>query len=57
MFTDENMAAGRTKSFRRVGSLMRSKSEGTLIDLDNSASASDNLNGKILMLKRKQPVL
>lgn len=57
MFTDENMAAGRAKSFRRVGSLMRSKSEGTLIDLDNSASASDNLNGKILMLKRKQPVL
>ncbi|XP_070822601.1 metastasis-associated in colon cancer protein 1 [Chaetodon trifascialis] len=39
------MAAGRAKSFRRVGSLMRSKSEGTLIDLDDSASAGDNLNG------------
>nr|XP_046255693.1 metastasis-associated in colon cancer protein 1 [Scatophagus argus]XP_046255694.1 metastasis-associated in colon cancer protein 1 [Scatophagus argus] len=39
------MAAGRAKSFRRVGSLMRSKSEGTLIDLDDSVSASDNLNG------------
>ncbi|TKS81943.1 Metastasis-associated in colon cancer protein 1 SH3 domain-containing protein 7a5 [Collichthys lucidus] len=31
-------------SFRRVGSLMRSKSEGTLIDLDDSVPASDNLN-------------
>ncbi|XP_070691682.1 metastasis-associated in colon cancer protein 1 [Pempheris klunzingeri] len=39
------MAAGRAKSFRRVGSLMRSKSEGTLIDLDDSVSTSDNLNG------------
>ncbi|XP_030248350.1 metastasis-associated in colon cancer protein 1 [Sparus aurata] len=39
------MAARRTTSFRRVGSLMRSKSEGTLIDLDDSVSASDNLNG------------
>lgn len=48
MFTDENMAAGRAMSFRRVGSLMRSKSEGTLIDLDDNVSASDNLNGKIL---------
>ena len=46
IFTDENMAARRTTSFRRVGSLMRSKSEGTLIDLDDSISASDNLNGK-----------
>ncbi|KAE8288692.1 Metastasis-associated in colon cancer protein 1 SH3 domain-containing protein 7a5 [Larimichthys crocea] len=45
MFTDENMAAGRAMSFRRVGSLMRSKSEGTLIDLDDNVSASDNLNG------------
>ncbi|XP_035527482.1 metastasis-associated in colon cancer protein 1 isoform X1 [Morone saxatilis] len=45
MFTDENMAAGRAKSFRRVGSLMRSKSEGTLIDLDDSVSTSDNRNG------------
>lgn len=42
---DENMAAGRTRSFRRVGSLMRSKSEGTLIDLGDGASTSDNLNG------------
>ncbi|XP_041798747.1 metastasis-associated in colon cancer protein 1 isoform X2 [Chelmon rostratus] len=39
------MAAGRAKSVRRVGSLMRSKSEGTLIDLDVNVSASDNLNG------------
>ena len=46
MFTDENMAAGRARSFNRVGSLMRSKSEGTLIDLDDKASTSDNLNGK-----------
>lgn len=50
MLTDENMAAGRAKSFRRVGSLMRSKSEGTLIDLDDSVSASNNLNGKSLIL-------
>ncbi|XP_029929099.1 metastasis-associated in colon cancer protein 1 isoform X2 [Myripristis murdjan] len=40
------MAAGRVRSFRRVGSLMRSKSEGTLIDLDESASVTtSNLNG------------
>ncbi|XP_067457868.1 metastasis-associated in colon cancer protein 1 [Thunnus thynnus] len=38
------MAAGRARSFRRVGSLMRSKSEGTLIDLDDNTSASNNLN-------------
>lgn len=50
MLTVENMAAGRAKSFRRVGSLMRSKSEGTLIDLDDSGSASNNLNGKSLIL-------
>lgn len=42
--TDKNMAAGRTKSFRRDGSLMRSKSEGTLIDLDDSIF--HNFNGK-----------
>ncbi|XP_047196667.1 metastasis-associated in colon cancer protein 1 isoform X1 [Hippoglossus stenolepis] len=45
MFTDENMASGRITSFRRVGSLMRSKSEGTLIDLGDNASTSNNLNG------------
>ncbi|KAM7420611.1 hypothetical protein PAMA_015034 [Pampus argenteus] len=39
------MAARGAASFRRVGSLMRSKSEGTLIDLDDSASTSKNLNG------------
>ncbi|XP_039972638.1 metastasis-associated in colon cancer protein 1 [Xiphias gladius] len=39
------MAAGKAKSLRRVGSLMRSKSEGTLIDLADSTSTSDNLNG------------
>lgn len=54
MLTDENMAAGRAKSFRRVGSLMRSKSEGTLIDLDDSVSASNNLNGKSLILNKKK---
>lgn len=53
MFTDENMAAGRTRSFRRVGSLMRSKSEGTLIDLTDSAPPSNNLNGKKLGFKLK----
>lgn len=40
------MAAGRTKSFHRAGSLMRSKSEGTLIDLDESVSI-DSLKGKV----------
>ncbi|CAG6015634.1 unnamed protein product [Menidia menidia] len=42
------MAAGGDKpfqSFHRVGSLMRSKSEGTLIDLSESVSTSGNLNG------------
>ncbi|XP_049439877.1 metastasis-associated in colon cancer protein 1 isoform X2 [Epinephelus fuscoguttatus] len=39
------MAAGRARSFRRVGSLMRSKSEGTLIDLDDNVSNSPNVNG------------
>ncbi|XP_069552284.1 metastasis-associated in colon cancer protein 1 [Brachyistius frenatus] len=39
------MAAGKVGSFRRVGSLMRSKSEGTLIDLSDNASTSDKLNG------------
>ncbi|XP_034410412.1 metastasis-associated in colon cancer protein 1 isoform X2 [Cyclopterus lumpus] len=34
------MAAGRVRSFRRVGSLMRSKSEGTLIDLDDKVSTN-----------------
>ena len=47
------MAAGGTKSFHRVGSLMRSKSEGTLIDLSDSASTSDNLNGKILSVRNE----
>ncbi|KAJ3597344.1 hypothetical protein NHX12_000872 [Muraenolepis orangiensis] len=40
------MAAGRAKSFCRVGSLMRSKSEGSLIDLDDDATLTSNpLNG------------
>ncbi|XP_038125497.1 metastasis-associated in colon cancer protein 1 [Cyprinodon tularosa] len=39
------MAAGRNMSFRRVGSLMRSKSEGTLIDLSDDTTPTDNLNG------------
>lgn len=46
MLTDENMAAERVRSFRHVGSLMRSKSEGTLIDLSDNASTSDHMNGK-----------
>lgn len=52
MFSDENMAAERARSFRRVGSLMRSKSEGTLIDLGDSASTSDQLKGKIPILNQ-----
>lgn len=56
MFTDD-MAAGRASSFRRVGSLMRSKSEGTLIDLNDKVTTSDSRNGKILTLKRRQSVL
>ncbi|KAM9310425.1 metastasis-associated in colon cancer protein 1 [Pholidichthys leucotaenia] len=43
---DENMTAERRKSFRRVGSLMRSKSEGTLIDVGDSASSGHNLNDR-----------
>ncbi|XP_056300080.1 metastasis-associated in colon cancer protein 1 isoform X2 [Pseudoliparis swirei] len=39
------MAAGRVRSFRRVGSLMRSRSEGTLIDLDDTVSTSGNRDG------------
>ncbi|XP_020492992.2 metastasis-associated in colon cancer protein 1 [Labrus bergylta] len=39
------MAAGRATSFQRVGSLMRSKSEGTLIDLNDSTSATNILKG------------
>ncbi|XP_028985068.1 metastasis-associated in colon cancer protein 1 isoform X2 [Betta splendens] len=38
------MAAERARPFRRVGSLMRSKSEGTLIDLCDGAS-TDQVNG------------
>lgn len=56
MFIDENMAAGRARSFRRVGSLMRSKSEGTLIDLDDNVPTSNNLNGNTLTLKQRQSV-
>lgn len=54
LLTDENMAAGRAKSFRRAGSLMRSKSEGTLIDLDDSVSVSNNLNGKSFIWNGKK---
>lgn len=42
------MATGRRKSFQHDGSLMRSKSEGTLIDLDDRVSI-DNLKGKVQM--------
>ncbi|XP_058504436.1 metastasis-associated in colon cancer protein 1 [Solea solea] len=37
------MASGREPPFRRVGSLMRSKSEGTLIDLDDNVSTSNGV--------------
>lgn len=53
MLTDENMAAGRTKSFSRGASLMRSKSEGTLIDLDDGVSVIENLKGKILIVSKR----
>ncbi|XP_029959564.1 metastasis-associated in colon cancer protein 1 isoform X2 [Salarias fasciatus] len=39
------MAAERARSFRGAGSLMRSKSEGTLIDLSDNSSTFNNLNG------------
>ncbi|KAM8870066.1 metastasis-associated in colon cancer protein 1 isoform 2-T2 [Spinachia spinachia] len=39
------MAAGRASSFCRVGSLLRSKSEGTLIDLNDKVTTSDSRNG------------
>ncbi|XP_041844171.1 metastasis-associated in colon cancer protein 1 isoform X2 [Melanotaenia boesemani] len=39
------MAAEGARSFCRVGSLIRSKSEGTLIDLSDSPSTSAKLNG------------
>ncbi|XP_067094141.1 metastasis-associated in colon cancer protein 1 [Osmerus mordax] len=43
------MAAVRAKSFRRAGSLMRSKSEGTLIDLDDNGTLNiNNLNGSYI---------
>uniref|UniRef100_A0A8D3DZW5 MET transcriptional regulator MACC1 n=1 Tax=Scophthalmus maximus TaxID=52904 RepID=A0A8D3DZW5_SCOMX len=51
------MASRRATSFRRVGSLMRSKSEGTLIDLGDNASTSNNLNGKIVIFKHMQDLL
>ena len=40
------MATGRRQSFHRDGSLIRSKSEGTLIDLDDRVSF-DHLKGKV----------
>ncbi|XP_035250684.1 metastasis-associated in colon cancer protein 1 isoform X1 [Anguilla anguilla] len=39
------MAAKRAKSLRRMGSLARSKSEGTLIDLDDDGPLNNNLSG------------
>ncbi|XP_037532954.1 metastasis-associated in colon cancer protein 1 isoform X2 [Nematolebias whitei] len=42
------MAAEGAKSFHRVGSLMRSKSESTLIDLSDACPTSDNLKGGLL---------
>lgn len=53
LFTDESMAAEGAKSFHRVGSLMRSKSESTLIDLSDACPTSDNLKGKILSFRNK----
>ncbi|XP_075964956.1 metastasis-associated in colon cancer protein 1 [Anarhichas minor] len=55
MFTDD-MAAGRARSFRRVGSLMRSKSEGTLIDLDDKVSTSDTRNGVYVAQNSQWPL-
>ncbi|KAK5602320.1 hypothetical protein CRENBAI_013722 [Crenichthys baileyi] len=49
------MAAGRNMSFRSVGSLMRSKSEGTLIDLSDNTSSSDNLNGGFVPERKQTP--
>ncbi|XP_074539866.1 metastasis-associated in colon cancer protein 1 [Halichoeres trimaculatus] len=49
------MAAGKAKSILRVGSLMRSKSEGTLIDLNDITSFSNNLNGGYVTQLQKNP--
>ncbi|KAJ8288104.1 hypothetical protein COCON_G00007630 [Conger conger] len=43
------MAAKRAKSLRRMGSLARSKSEGTLIDLDDDGPLSNNLSGSYVV--------
>lgn len=40
------MATGKRKSFHHDGSLMRSKSEGMLVDLDDRVSL-ENLKGKV----------
>ncbi|XP_054477897.1 metastasis-associated in colon cancer protein 1 isoform X2 [Anoplopoma fimbria] len=50
------MAAGRARSFRRVGSLMRSKSEGTLIDLEDKVSTIDNRNGVFVTQNSEWPL-
>ncbi|KAL2083873.1 hypothetical protein ACEWY4_019391 [Coilia grayii] len=49
------MAAARTKSFRRTGSLMRSKSEGTLIDLDDGVTINNNLYGSNIANQTTKP--
>ncbi|XP_031677001.1 metastasis-associated in colon cancer protein 1-like isoform X1 [Oncorhynchus kisutch] len=47
------MAAVRAKSFRRQGSLIRSKSEGTLIDLDDTGTLNiNNLNGSSYIINQ-----
>ncbi|KAJ8415865.1 hypothetical protein AAFF_G00404220 [Aldrovandia affinis] len=58
MFIGVTMEAMRAKSLRRKGSLMRSKSEGTLIDLDDDGSLNNNLSdeagfGQLLNSKQK----
>lgn len=42
------MAARRATSIRHAGSLRRSRSEGTLIDLTDSISTQNNLNGEFI---------
>lgn len=48
------MAAERARSFRSAGSLKRSKSEGTLIDLSD-ATTSNDLNGGLVHRATRQP--
>ncbi|XP_034164813.1 metastasis-associated in colon cancer protein 1 isoform X2 [Pangasianodon hypophthalmus] len=52
------MADVRAKSIRRTGSLLRSRSEGTLIDLDDNVTINNNnLHGSYMSKHSKWPVL